>query len=70
MDDSLNVLPISSSVAMISPIDPSKTKVTPEDLELKALKANLQDTQPVGVLINCCKTIDQVGKRRFNSLDY
>jgi N-acetyltransferase 10 len=60
MDDSLNVLPISTSVATISPVDLSKPRDTPEDLELKNLKASLQDTQPVGVLINCCKTVDQV----------
>ena len=28
--------------------------------ELKDLKANMQDTQPVGSLLNCCCTLDQV----------
>lgn len=32
----------------------------PSDLELKELKESLQDTQPVGVLVDCCKTLDQV----------
>ncbi len=29
--------------------------------ELQELKESLQDTQPVGVLINAAKTLDQVG---------
>jgi hypothetical protein len=29
------------------------------DIEVKHLKESLQDTQPVGTLINCCKTLDQ-----------
>ena len=28
--------------------------------ELQALKDGLADTQPVGHLVNCCKTLDQV----------
>ena len=28
--------------------------------ELQELKQSLQDTQPVGVLVSCCKTLDQV----------
>lgn len=28
-------------------------------MELKELKENLQDTQPVGVLVDGCKTLDQ-----------
>ena len=27
--------------------------------ELKELKESLADTQPVGSLLNCCKTLDQ-----------
>lgn len=33
----------------------------PQDMELKELKESLQDTQPVGVLVDGCKTLDQVG---------
>ena len=33
--------------------------LTPAEQELKELKASLQDTQPLGVLINCAKTLDQ-----------
>ncbi|OXA52954.1 RNA cytidine acetyltransferase [Folsomia candida] len=56
MDDGLNILPISSNTANISPVE--KTNTT-EDPQLKSLKESLQDTQPVGVLVNCCKTVDQ-----------
>ena len=30
------------------------------EVELKELKDSLQDTQPVGAIVNCCKTLDQV----------
>lgn len=33
----------------------------PQDLELRELKESLQDTQPVGVLVDGCRTLDQVG---------
>lgn len=62
MDDGLNILPISSNTANISPVE--KTNTT-EDPQLKSLKESLQDTQPVGVLVNCCKTVDQVITRIF-----
>ena len=32
-----------------------------EDDELKSLQLSLADTQPVGALVKCCKTADQVG---------
>uniref|UniRef100_A0A8D0G4Q8 TcmA/NAT10 helicase domain-containing protein n=1 Tax=Sphenodon punctatus TaxID=8508 RepID=A0A8D0G4Q8_SPHPU len=31
----------------------------PQDVELKELKETLHDTQPVGVLVDSCKTLDQ-----------
>ena len=34
--------------------------MTPEQLDLQALKHSLADTQPVGVLVECAKTLDQV----------
>lgn len=34
--------------------------LSPREQELKDLKESLQDTQPVGVLVDCCKTMDQV----------
>lgn len=61
LDDQLRILPISTESRNIAAIPP-KTKdesYTPEELELKELKASLQDTQPVGYLVNHCKTVDQ-----------
>ena len=34
--------------------------MTPSEVELKNLKESLRDTQPVGVIVNCCRTLDQV----------
>lgn len=34
--------------------------LSPQEQELKDLKESLQDTQPVGVLVDCCRTMDQV----------
>uniref|UniRef100_A0A3Q1IY47 RNA cytidine acetyltransferase n=1 Tax=Anabas testudineus TaxID=64144 RepID=A0A3Q1IY47_ANATE len=62
IDDQLNILPISSHMANIKPVPP-KTQVpdglSPLQQELKDLKESLQDTQPVGVLVDCCRTMDQ-----------
>ncbi|XP_072475293.1 RNA cytidine acetyltransferase isoform X2 [Notamacropus eugenii] len=61
IDDQLNILPISSHIANIQALPP-KTQdddLSPSDLELRELKESLQDTQPVGVLVDCCKTLDQ-----------
>ena len=33
--------------------------MAPTNEELKELKSNMQDTQPVGSLISCCVTLDQ-----------
>ncbi|OXB63228.1 hypothetical protein ASZ78_006517 [Callipepla squamata] len=61
IDDQLNILPISSHVANITPVPPQSQEdsLRPQDLELKELKESLQDTQPVGVLVDECKTLDQ-----------
>ncbi|KAH0620800.1 hypothetical protein JD844_021579 [Phrynosoma platyrhinos] len=61
VDDQLNILPISSHVANISAIPPrsQEDSLSPQDTELKELKESLQDTQPVGVLVDSCKTLDQ-----------
>uniref|UniRef100_A0A3Q2P6I6 RNA cytidine acetyltransferase n=1 Tax=Fundulus heteroclitus TaxID=8078 RepID=A0A3Q2P6I6_FUNHE len=62
IDDQLNILPISTHMANIKPVPP-KTQVedglSPREQELKDIKASLQDTQPVGVLVDCCRTMDQ-----------
>lgn len=34
---------------------------SPSEQELRALKQTLADTQPVGCVVECCKTMDQVG---------
>ena len=48
-------------VLNISPVPPrSKEDPLPANMqELKELKESLADTQPVGSLLNCCKTLDQ-----------
>lgn len=64
VDDQLTVLPISSKVLDLVPEE--KTNVQSiNDQELAALKENMKDTQPVGCLVNCCKTVDQVIKLKI-----
>ncbi|XP_060086378.1 RNA cytidine acetyltransferase-like [Ylistrum balloti] len=61
IDDQFNLLPLSSHIVNIQPV-PSKSledEVSPELQELRTLKESLQDTQPVGALVNTCKTLDQ-----------
>lgn len=31
-----------------------------KDKELMDLKESMEDTQPAGVIVNCCRTVDQV----------
>ena len=57
VDDKLNVLPISSHVSNIEPLEKPIDVV--ENTELKELCESLAETQPVGSLVKCCKTIDQ-----------
>uniref|UniRef100_A0AAQ5ZNU7 RNA cytidine acetyltransferase n=1 Tax=Amphiprion ocellaris TaxID=80972 RepID=A0AAQ5ZNU7_AMPOC len=60
IDDQLNILPISSHMANIKPIPPkTQDGLSPREQELKDLKESLQDTQPVGVLVDSCRTMDQ-----------
>lgn len=61
IDDQLNILPISSHMANIKPVPPKTQEdgLSPREQELKDLKESLQDTQPVGVLVDCCRTMDQ-----------
>ncbi|XP_066257074.1 RNA cytidine acetyltransferase isoform X1 [Euwallacea similis] len=58
VDDQLAVLPLSSHNIHVIPVEPS-LEPSENDTELKELKEQLQDTQPVGNLVNCCKTLDQ-----------
>jgi len=61
IDDQLNILPISSHTLTITALPPKSKEesMTENELELKSLKESLQDTQPVGVIVNCCHTLDQ-----------
>ncbi|XP_051917493.1 RNA cytidine acetyltransferase [Hippocampus zosterae] len=61
IDDQLNILPISSHMANIKPVPPKTQEegLSPKEQELKDLKETLQDTQPVGVLVDNCRTMDQ-----------
>ncbi|MED6264294.1 N-acetyltransferase 10 [Characodon lateralis] len=61
IDDQLSVLPISSHMANIKPVPPKTQEegLSPREQELKDLKESLQDTQPVGMLVDCCRTMDQ-----------
>eukprot|EP00064_Thunnus_orientalis_P002628 superscaffoldBa00000198_g2635 len=61
IDDQLNILPISSHMANIKPVPPKTQEdgLSPREQELKDLKESLQDTQPVGVLVDGCRTMDQ-----------
>ena len=40
--------------------------LTAVEQELRDLKDSLQDTQPVGSLVKCCKTLDQVQLKNSN----
>ncbi|XP_053545303.1 RNA cytidine acetyltransferase [Bombina bombina] len=61
IDDQLSILPISSHIANIKPLPPKtqELSLSPEEQELQDVKLSLQDTQPVGVLVENCKTLDQ-----------
>jgi N-acetyltransferase 10 len=60
IDDEMNVLPISGgkNVKALPPpsIDQPKTA---SQLELEQIKLSLEDTQPLGSLVNLAKTVDQ-----------
>ncbi|CAG0888846.1 unnamed protein product, partial [Darwinula stevensoni] len=61
VDDELNVLPLSSHIVNLESITPKpkEESLTESQRELAGLKQSLQDTQPIGVLANICKTSDQ-----------
>uniref|UniRef100_A0A669BNR4 RNA cytidine acetyltransferase n=1 Tax=Oreochromis niloticus TaxID=8128 RepID=A0A669BNR4_ORENI len=60
IDDQLNILPVSTHMANIKPVPPkTQDGLPPREQELKDLKESLQDTQPVGVLVDACRTMDQ-----------
>ena len=62
MDDQLNLLPLSSHVLQLEPV-PKRSAADPptaSERQLTELRESLQDTQPVGALVACCRTTDQV----------
>ncbi|PFX32054.1 Polycomb protein l(1)G0020 [Stylophora pistillata] len=61
IDDQLNILPISSHTLSITALPPKSKEesMNANEIELKSLKESLQDTQPVGGIVNCCHTLDQ-----------
>jgi N-acetyltransferase 10 len=67
VDDELNILPISSHVRNIQKINLAENQVdaktdslvTENQTELNELKVAMKDTQPVGKLIDICRTLDQ-----------
>ncbi|KAM7435703.1 N-acetyltransferase 10 [Porites harrisoni] len=61
IDDQLNILPVSSHTLTITALPPKSKEesMTANEVELKSLKESLQDTQPVGAIISCCRTLDQ-----------
>ncbi|KAJ3166062.1 hypothetical protein HDU88_003607 [Geranomyces variabilis] len=59
VDDELNVLPLSAG-KNVKPLPRlEEATLTPADKELVDLKESLKDTQPVGCLVACAKTLDQ-----------
>lgn len=58
VDDQLSVLPISSHNLHVTPVEKVQ-ELSENELELNDLKEQLRDTQPVGNLVNLCKTLDQ-----------
>ncbi|XP_029633434.1 RNA cytidine acetyltransferase [Octopus sinensis] len=61
IDNQYNILPLSSLTSTVTPL-PKLSKeesLSQSERELVALKESLQDTQPVGAIINCARTLDQ-----------
>ena len=56
MDDELNILPTSSHIRGIEPVE---EKHAGEAQELTDLKESMEEVEPAGPLVKCCKTMDQ-----------
>ena len=54
LNDALNILPISSHVKALKKAS-TAALVSDREKELVELKAGLQDTQPIGALVNCAR---------------
>ncbi|KAI8926506.1 GNAT acetyltransferase 2-domain-containing protein [Entophlyctis helioformis] len=59
VDDELNVLPLSAGKDVKPLPRGEEATLTPQQIELDGLKESLKDTQPVGSLVGCSKTLDQ-----------
>ncbi|KAI9495055.1 GNAT acetyltransferase 2-domain-containing protein [Zychaea mexicana] len=60
VDDELNVLPISMGKHVKPlPVKSAEEQKTEEEMELDELKESLADTEPVGSLVKCARTVDQ-----------
>jgi len=68
-DDELNILPLTSHMKDIAPIelgenvgeggDLSNLYLTEEQKELKTLQSQMKDSKPIGNIVSVCKTLDQ-----------
>jgi len=58
LDDSLNILPLSNHIKTLEKVTGSPSLSDREE-ELVELKNSLQDTQPIGALVNQARTLDQ-----------
>lgn len=62
-DENFHLLSLSSHCLEVTAVPPktkgSENEFSPLDLQLEELKRELGDTQPVGTLLNLCKTLDQ-----------
>ena len=59
LDDELNVLPISAGKNVVPMARTIDDELTPQQVELKELKDSMKDSEPIGSLVSCAKTIDQ-----------
>lgn len=75
LDDELNVLPLSKGKD-IKPLEESRQvegaveKAKKSQVELKALKDDVGEGAGVADIVKCCKTLDQVRRRRAADLAY
>lgn len=59
MDDELNILPISSTINNIKPVNKSESLNKHVSEELTELKSSLESNNLVGPLVGLSKTLDQ-----------
>ena len=62
LDDNLNILPLSSHVRSLEKVT-GVSPVSDREEELGELKASLQDTQPVGALVNLTRSVSRLVPR-------